>query len=334
MKERLLNYLVCPTCRGSLRCDASERADEEIKEGRLLCEGCKKTYPIRDFIPRFVDGDLYESAKKTQRAWGYQWNVFDELHDSYPEQFLDWIAPIGKEFFRDKVVLDAGCGMGRFTRLAAEFGAREVIGFDISRAVEAARKSSADISNVHIIQADMFSLPLKQDFDFIYSIGVLHHLAEPYRGFKNLCRLLNKNGAILAWVYGYENNELIAKYLSPIREKLTSRLPLPCLYFLAFLLNIPFHLILKAVYRPVATNRLLKFFRPFLPYHDYLFWLAKYNFRHNHQVIFDHLAAPIAYYIPREEIVSWFEKEGLEGIRITSRNNNSWRGFGYRKEPS
>ena len=296
----------------------------------MVCDKCKNFYPIRNFIPRFVGEKINRSARMTQKAWGYQWRIFDELHGSYEKQFLDWITPISADFFKDKVVADAGCGMGRFTRLAAEFGAREVIGFDISGAVEIAQNWAKELPNLHIIQADIYSLPLKQDFDFIYSIGVLHHLPDPYRGFRKLCRLLVKGGAVSVWVYGYENNELIVKYLNPLREKVTSRLPLPFLYLLTLVLNIPLHVILKAVYLPVESHDFLKFFKPVLPYHDYLFWLAKFNFRHNHHVVFDHLVAPVAHYIPRGEIAGWFEKEGLKEIRITSRNNNSWRGYGVR----
>lgn len=331
MKEHLIRYLVCPDCRGSLRYNNIQKAEKEIKEGLLICEVCKKQYPIRNFIPRFAEGELCQAAQKTQRAWGYQWTVFDELHESYKEQFLDWIAPITPDFFQGKVIADAGCGMGRFTRLAAEFGARDVIGFDISPAVESAWKLSGRLDNLHFIQADIHSLPLKADFDLVYSIGVLHHLPDPEQGFRDICRLLNNGGTLSIWVYGYENNEFIVKYLNPFRENVTSRIPLSVLYFLTFILNVSVHIVLKSIYLPVDSCNTLKFFKPFLPYRDYLSWLARYNFRHNHHVIFDHLVAPIAHYIPRREIEGWFLKEGMSEVSITSRNNNSWRGSGILK---
>jgi len=330
MKERLLEYLACPACQGPLKIENAVWERDEIREGKLICGGCAAAYPIRDFVPRFVEKKLIEQEERTRSAWGFQWNIFDELHDSYREQFLDWIYPVRKNFFRDKVVVDAGCGMGRFTMLAAEFGAREVIGFDLSRAVDAAARLGAGIPNLHIIQADIYSLPLKQEIDFIYSIGVIHHLPNPYEGFSKLCRLLKPGGAIHVWVYGYENNEFIVKYLNPLREKLTSRLPYRLLYFLTFFLTLPLHFILKTVYLPSSRCRIMSFLKPMLPYRDYLSWLSRYSFRHNHHVIFDHLVAPIAHYIPRAEIESWYQKEGLKKIRITPRNNNSWRGFGIR----
>ena len=331
MKNSLLPYLACPHCSGDLQCRSIEEVGGEIKEGALRCEQCSREFPISNFIPRFVKGDLLASAQQTQRAWGYQWHIFNELHSSYRNQFLDWIDPIKPDFFQGKVIADAGCGMGRFTRLAAEFGAKEIIGFDLSVSVEAAWELSSDFPNLHYIQANIYLPPLKKKFNYIYSIGVLHHLPDPYRGFHSLCGLLKKDGAISAWVYGEENNGIIIKYLNPIRENITSRIPHRLLYYLTFLLNIPIHIILKIFYHPVETHAGLKFLYPFLPYRDYLFWLARYSFRHNHQVIFDHLVAPIAFYISRSKFKSWFTRKKLEEISITPRNNNSWRGFGIRK---
>ena len=65
-----------------------------------------------------------------------------------------------------------------------------------------------------------------------------------------------------------------------------------------------------------------------LPYAPYLAWLAQYNFRHNHHVVFDHLVAPTAFYIRREDYRAWFDRAGLTDVQLSWRNQNSWRGFG------
>jgi ribosomal protein L11 methylase PrmA len=50
------------------------------------------------------------------------------------------------------LVLDAGCGMGRYLRIAAEAGARPVVGLDVSAAVNAARDLTADLPNVALVR--------------------------------------------------------------------------------------------------------------------------------------------------------------------------------------
>lgn len=103
--------------------------------------------------------------------------------------FLDFIYPIIEEFFEDKFVLDAGCGMGRFLKLAAELGSRDVIGIDLSQSVEAAYRNTRTLPNAHVVQADIMALPFITKFDYIFSIGVLQFLSEPREGFHRLSQL-------------------------------------------------------------------------------------------------------------------------------------------------
>ncbi|MBM2826345.1 MAG: Methyltransferase protein, partial [Dehalococcoidia bacterium] len=88
---------------------------------------------------------------------------------------------------------------------------------------------------------------------------------------------------------------------------------------------------LKLVYRPINAIRELSPLARILPYNSYLLWLSQFGFRHNHHVIFDHMAAPVAFYIRREEFESWFREAGLEEVVISWRNQNSWRGWGRLK---
>src|SRR5256885_13161902 len=87
------------------------------------------------------------------------------------------MAPGGKDAFAGRRVLDAGGGKGRHLRLAAAFGAKEVIGVDLGPAVDAAAQNTADLDNVHVVQGDLTRPPFRlESVDLIYSIGVLHHL--------------------------------------------------------------------------------------------------------------------------------------------------------------
>ena len=85
-----------------------------------------------------IGGHLSNEVRKTVEGFGWQWHKFsDQIQDTYmtsKTNFLDFIYPVTEDFFKHKFVLDAGCGMGRFLKLATEFGSRDVIGVDLSPA--------------------------------------------------------------------------------------------------------------------------------------------------------------------------------------------------------
>jgi 2-polyprenyl-3-methyl-5-hydroxy-6-metoxy-1,4-benzoquinol methylase/uncharacterized protein YbaR (Trm112 family) len=336
MKWSLIEYLVCPACQVGLNCQTTTEDGDEIEEGMLCCPRCEKRYPILRSIPRFVTAERPLSGKnvETADAFGWEWQKFSKLHHLaiYELQFLDWIYPIEPEFFKGKVVLDAGCGMGRFSLVSSKFGAKMVLAIDASDAVEAARDNTRDFSNVHVIQADIHHLPLRRDqdaqVDFVFSIGVLHHMDDPQAGFNALAQHLRCEGTVFVWVYGRENNDWLVNVVNPVRTMLTSRLPRRTLHVLSWLVTAGLHPILKLVYRPANAANAPRWLRKTLPYNDYLAWLAQFGFRHNHHVVFDHLVAPVAFYLRREEFEAWFRGAGMEVINISWRNQNSWRGHG------
>jgi len=333
MKTRLLEMLACPRFGGELRVTASEAdpsGGAEILSGRLDCVGCQATFPIRGGVPRLLPPTISGEQEKTATAFGWQWQEFTELYDEYEAQFLDWIHPIQPEFFRDKVVLDAGCGNGRHAYYSARYGARELVAMDLSAAVETAYENIGRLPNAHVIQADIYHPPFKRTdgnggpFDFIYSIGVLHHLPEPEEGFDSLIRYLRPGGAMFAWVYGRENNGIVHGFINPLRTALTSRMPPSWLPAVAWPMSVVFQGVVKGVYRPVHGTPVFKL----LPLNDYLYSLSAFSFRRNYNIVFDHLVAPVAHYLSHDEFEGWFRRAELGEVQITWRNRNSWRGFG------
>ena len=324
MKDSLLPYLICPQCGGELSLEAVHREGAEILRGALACAACGRSFPIEGGIPRFADLSGDETQRETAENFGAQWLEFDHVEEHHDQQFLDWIAPVTPAFLRDKVVLEGGCGKGRHTRAVAGWGAQTVIGVDLSRAVEAAYRNTRDLPNVHIIQADIYRLPLRRAFDYAFSVGVLHPLPDPRAGFASLVRLVRPGGAISAWVYGRENNGWIVHLVNPLRERVTSKLPMRWLYALSYLPTILLYLPLKLLYAPLRETSLARF----LFYADYLGYISKFPFREIHNIVHDHLTAPVAFYIRREEFAAWFAEAGATKVEIHWHNRNSWRGFG------
>src|SRR5207302_6199094 len=176
VKAGLLAYLRCPVCQSALTLAAEQSDGPEIMEGRLRCAAGGHDYPIRRGIPRLLADTLSSEQQRTASAFGWQWQHFTEMHRLYERQFLDWIWPIEPAFFKGKLVLDAGCGIGRHAYFAARYGASAVIAMDLSDAVETAFHTIGRLPNAHVIQADIMAPPFqraagKGEVDFIYSIG-------------------------------------------------------------------------------------------------------------------------------------------------------------------
>src|SRR5262245_45134466 len=179
------------------------RQGDEVLEGDLTCLGCARKWPVRGGVARFVG-----VASPTARAFGWEWHAFPRLESHHERQFLDWVAPLEPAAFEGQVVLEGGCGKGRHTRLVSRYGARAVIAVDLSDAVDVAFRNTMGEANAHIIQADLLELPLRPgSCDLAFSVGVLHHLAEPLPGFRALARAVRPGGRLSVWVYGAEGNE-------------------------------------------------------------------------------------------------------------------------------
>jgi SAM-dependent methyltransferase len=328
MKERLLELLACPACGGDISlADAGKYEGREILEGVLTCVKCSREYRVSQGVPRFADLAKIEDEKaETAENFGWQWTHFTQEDDKYAEQFLGWLQPVTPEFFKDKVVLEGGCGKGRHTKLASEWGAKDVVGIDLGDGVESAFQLTRDLPNAHIVQCDIFKLPVKKVFDYAFSVGVLHHTPDPKAAFLSLASKVRKGGHISAWVYGAENNGWITSIVNPVRERFTSRISQPLLYQLSKLPTLSLFLATKLLYRP--ANVLAPPIARHLFYNDYMNHLADFGWREQHNIVFDHLVAPTAFYISKPEFESWWTDIGADEAEVTWHNQNSWCGFG------
>jgi SAM-dependent methyltransferase len=220
LKKSLLAFLRCPDCDGKLSLAVSRESDGEIERGSLTCQACRQAFPIIRFVPRFVSSDEYA------RSFSVQWNIFPTTQldrESVTTSIGTFVRKTGvrPRDLAGRLVLEAGCGMGRFVDIVSRERST-VIGFDLSMAVEAAHRNVGSRPNVHILQADIMKLPFPDGiFDFIFSIGVLHHTPHPERAFRNLVHLLKKGGEIAVWVY----QRYRRPPLSDVYRAITRRMP-------------------------------------------------------------------------------------------------------------
>jgi len=203
MKKRLLEYLVSPTSGNKFSLEVSKKDGDEILEGTLVASSGEQ-YPIVGGIPRFVSSELYTGT------FGFQWNRHSRIYFDNKDQYrvystfqqLQRILGLSPEKVKDKTVLDIGCGVGANGAAMAEWGAREIFCVDLSSAVEAAYANTKNLSNVHVVQADLFKLPFpRESFEVVYSIGVLHHTPDTEKAFQSAVSYLKENGLISIWVY-------------------------------------------------------------------------------------------------------------------------------------
>jgi hypothetical protein len=114
--------------------------------------------------------------------------------------------------------------------------------------------------------------------------------------------------------------------VNPVRENLTSRIDQRVLLQLSKLPAACVYLATKLVYGPLNSNG--SSLSRYLFYNDYMKALAKFGWREQHTIVFDHLVAPTAFYISRDEFETWWRDIGASDVVISWHNKNSWCGMG------
>ncbi len=356
MKRRVLDFIVCPRCKTDFKLEVFSEEGGRIKEGLLSCPSCEGIYPVTGFIPRIIEGainaypdflkrygrhltrnmvsagHLSEAEKlnqKTRKSFGYQWTrvKFSQVIPKFEGDFLNYIYPVQRDFFRGKIGVDIGCGFGRHIYYAAKLGA-EMVGIDFSQAIDSSYANTRELSNVHLIQADIYNLPLKTDyFDFVYSIGVLHHLPEPEKGFNAILPLIKPDGHVSIWMYS--KSRPIVNFAIESARLITKRIPHNILYFICIILSflewvcliMPYRLLHKIPVIGAFFDKIM--FKRIKIYSSYPFSVLSADW-------FDRLSAPIRYYYSQDELRDWFKRAGLNLINISPTGMYGWRVFGQK----
>ena len=209
MDAELASLFRCPADNGPLR-----QVDQPAPA--FVGVGSGEVYPIEDGIPRFA-GNSYVGS------FGRQWNRYDVARDEEDEATFLVKTGTKAAALAGKLVLDAGCGGGRYARLVASHGAK-VVGIDLSAAVETASALCREFPHALIAQADLTRLPLAESaFDFAFSIGVLHHGPDPREAFRQVARRVKPGGRFAVWLY--RRNTAPQEWANSALRAVTTRLP-------------------------------------------------------------------------------------------------------------
>jgi SAM-dependent methyltransferase len=338
VKYRLLKWLACPACGDpnltlqTRRTDTrpvthghfsdgdqepgvsmDEGVQTEVVEGALSCGGCGRVYLIRDGIPRMMVDRVEEGPESA-----HNWVAFDSEIPEWEADFQAYAAPMEPKSFLGKLVLDAGCGVGRHAFFAARYGA-EVIAMDASGdAVRAAQKNLRDLAHVHVVQGDLYQPPIQERVcDIVYCFGVLHHLERPFEAARALGRSLQPGGRFAIWVYGPRQG--VTLHASNILRGLTVGLEPDQLHQLsrsiASVLRLFSHTpTLWLGKLPVASALVTH-----LPVHDHYRW----PFEIVVADIYDRLRVPVHHWFNKARLEKFLTDEGYADVQVTRRVRNN-----------
>lgn len=158
----------------------------------------------------------------TVDSFGFEWSWDSEART---EEDLSWRVAsryeLSREYYADKLILDAGAGAGDQSRWLLGSGARGVVSVELSRAVDVVRRKLGDYDNWLGIRGDLTRLPLADEtFDFVYCEGVIQHTRDSEVTVHELCRVLRDGGSVSATHYGFRDT---GRGLKPLLRRAVNR---------------------------------------------------------------------------------------------------------------
>lgn len=313
MYRHFLNILACPFDQSSF----------SLRSGQLICRKNGHVFPVKKGIPRFVSNENYTAS------FGFEWQKWsrvqfetrnsDPAMKGYTRKFFQQITTLTPKDVRGKIIVEFGCGPGRFLHLLKQDGAT-VVGLEMSSAIDVARKNLGEGNNVLLVQGDILHPPFKKNsFDTGFTIGVLHHTPDPVRGLAQLVSIVKPGGKIAVNVYSvngpynFQSLKIFRRLYQGLKlilgEKIARSFALAYSYFSA-----------SVLYYPIALMELLPKFGLAISYgvRKYLIVVmmiksAKWRVLDT----FDALTPEIATTHTKVEVKNWLKNAGVIKLQNT-----------------
>ncbi len=256
---------------------------------------------------------------KVVNEFGDEWLKFHE-HDD------DLVKKGGEEYFdilNDEIinsnayVLDVGCGTGRWTKyLAPKVGFIEAV--DPSDAILAADKLLGKTDNVRLSKASIETLPFDDEaFDFVMSIGVLHHIPNTRQALIDCVKKVKKGGYFFVYLYyNLDRRGPFYKtlfYSSDAIRKIVSRLPGKIKHFICDILAVVFYMpfiLLGRFFKVLGFKDLAKR-TPLHGYQNRSFFMIRND-------ALDRFGTRLEQRFSKKEIIEMMEAAGLTDIIVST----------------
>jgi len=183
----------------------------------------------RDIYEFTLDDENVDS--KTVDSFGEEWKAFHDFDEKE-------IVKLGEEYFdivtsemisQNTNLLEVGCGSGRFLKYLST-RAGFLVGVDPSDAIFAADKLLGKNEQIILVKASANNLPFENEsFDFVCSIGVLHHIPDTFKALQACVDKVKKGGYFYTYLYyNLDNRGFLFRFiykLSDILRLVVSKLP-------------------------------------------------------------------------------------------------------------
>jgi SAM-dependent methyltransferase len=253
---------------------------------------------------------------RTIADFGEQWTAFPETDGFFgsAELFEDFVGPLVRTAdLAGCRVCEIGAGTGRFVNVLVESGAAHVIALEPSAAFDVLRSAtSAHADRVSCLRLTGDRLLPSGDLDYVFSIGVLHHIPDPDPVIAAAYGALRPGGTIAIWLYGREGNTVYlaaASLLWRASRRLSHR-PLLWLVFALYPVLWCYMTLCRWVSLPLAAY-MRKVMFPLTP--------AK-----RRVVLYDQLNPAYAKYYTRQEAGDLIARAGFVDVRMHHRHGMSW----------
>ena len=246
--------------------------------------------------------DFWEQFLKDSKIDGF----FGSL-----QLFKDIIYQFNLNEIKNKTIAEIGVGSGRILKNLLHFSPKTIYGIEPSQAINVA-KTNLNSDKINFLNIKAEELNFENEIDYIFSIGVIHHIPNYELAIKKIYRSLKPGGKFIMWVYGKEGNELylflfnnlrrITIYLPDFILKIITNFLTIITYFYGFLckfINLPLHKYFKNVFN-------------------------NFSFQKKNYVIFDQLNPSFAKYFTKFEIMELLSQQNFKIIELKRRHNYSY----------
>ena len=258
---------------------------------------------------------ISNKEKDSISDFGKQFKYHNNLDDYWGslEILKDIVNPFDLSLIKNKIICEMGVGSGRILKNLIKLSPKKIYAIEPSETIEIAKKNN-EYAEVEILFKKISGqmINFKNEIDYIFSIGVIHHIPDAEIVCKKIYESLKPKGKFVIWLYGKEGNELYLFIFNNLR-KITKFMPDKFLNLFSIFLNF-----FLSIY--IFFCRYLN-----LPLKNYMInVLKKCSFEKRKYIIFDQLNPSYSKYYTKQDVETLLTKSGFKKIEIFNRHQYSW----------